>query len=375
MNRRVRPRAQALQVAVLVLVLTAAAPAAARPALEGGAPEAAGEVDPGVLALLRRSSAARTDLAYRGTQLVSTWDHDGTASAMLDVVHQPGEGLTTWAHGVGEGDPPAGAITVADEPAGTSWVDLPDGADGALSVLLSRYDVTDAGAGEVAGRGARTLELRRGGTIAARLWLDAGTGLVLRRELYDATGRTVQAMSYLDVEVTPTTAPADLTPSLYTGDTLPQYAAEVAAARSAGVAQLRQRGWRFPDDVADLPLSDARTMTAGGAGGSAVLHLTYTDGLSTLSVYQQHGHLDHDALAGYGVERVAGHDITVQPGLVTRAVWDAGDTVLTVVAERPDEQLPAVVAALPPAPAAARGWMSTASRRVLSAARWLTPLR
>lgn len=372
---------QLVMLLVLPLGLAGTAPAAARPLLPEAAPAhtSTGAVEPGVLALLRRSFASQSSLGYAGTQLVSTWDDDGTASAVLDVLHEPGEGMTTWPHGADASDPPqpvAGAVTVPDEPDGASWVG-PAGAKAPLDVLLARYDVTAGGSTEVAGRSAHRLDLRRDGTLAARLWLDAETGLVLRREVYDGAGRTVQAMSYLELDVTsppgvsavPADGPADVRSP----------GADVPAARSAGVAQLRRQGWRCPDELAGLPLHDARTMaTSAQSGGSAdatVLHLTYTDGLSTLSLYQQRGRLDRAALAGYLDRRVAGHDISVQLGLATRAVWDAGDMVLTVVAERPDEQLPAVVAALPPAPAASRGWMSTAAQRVLAAARWITPLR
>ncbi len=368
MNGRVPPRALAA-VTVLCLLgiapLLVAAPATARPA---GVDAATGDV----AGWLARASAAQSGLAWSGTRLVATWSSGLATSSLDDVVHEPGRGLTVRAHDAGSGTVAGGGhdqdVTMPDRPDGTAYLEAAAaGAPAPLSLLMSHYDVSLDRPGQVAGRPAHALLLRRSASTAARLWLDDATGLLLRREVYDGAGRTTAAMAYLDVTVTPAAAPVTTTVAL--------------AARPGGIDAIRRSGWVCPAGIgaggSDLVLYDARTLRATD-GRTPIMHLTYSDGLSSLSVFEQRGTLDPAAVQGYAVTGAGSGRMHVRRGLPTQAVWQSGPTVVTVVSDVPTGQLAAVVAAMPSTAApttAPAGWMATASSAVLRAARWLTPLR
>jgi len=348
----------ALGLLVLVSLLAAAAPATAD---QAGALASA----PDVPRLLERASAAQHQLAYSGTQIVSSWSPDQTGSALLDVVHEPGRGLTTRPHDADSGttgEVHDDDLTTPDQPSGTAYLaEAAEGMPAPLSLLLAHYAVALDQGGQVAGRPVTSLVLRRGARPAARLWLDDATGLLLRREVYDMSGRTTGAMAFLEVTITPsaTTAARRAAPSTRTP--------------AEGAAAVRRAGWACPSLIgSDLVLYDARTVSEPSV--SPIMHLSYSDGLSSLSVFQQRGRLDPAALAGYDVQDVGGHRLRVRHGLQTQAVWQSGDTVVTVITDQPAWQLADVVAAMP-ASQNAGGWLTSASRTVLSAARWLTPLR
>lgn len=361
MSTRVRSRTLVLLVLGALLVAGSASPATATGSRSGE-----------VATWLARASAAQTDLAWSGTTIISTWSSGQTGSSLLDLVHQPGRGLTVSRHGAGSGTVTGEShdddVTMPDQPTGTAYLAMGgDGSPAPLLLLTSHYDVALDQTGQVAGRPVQSLMLRRGARAAARLWLDEATGLLLRREVYDGAGRTVSAMAFLDVTITGGT-----------GWTAP---APIAATTSAdGVAAVRRAGWLCPRQIgSDLVLYDARTVTGSDAGPVAgrstpIMHLSYSDGLSSLSVFQQRGRLDPAALAGYAVTEVGGHRVRVRRGLQTNAVWQSGGTVVTVISDEPAWQLVDVVAALPPSHPVS-GWMAAAARHVLNAARWLTPLR
>lgn len=368
MNRRVHPRALAAVTAlclVSVAPLLVAAPATARPASLG-----AGRDD--VTWWLTRATAAQTGLAWSGTRLVSTWSAGLATSSLDDVAHEPGRGLTVRAHDADSGTVTGSGhdrdVTTPDRPDGTPYLEAAAaGAPAPLSLLLSHYDVSLDRPGQVAGRPARSLLLRRGSTTAARLWLDDATGLLLRREVYDAAGGTAAAMAFLDVTVGPEQ-------DAVAGAVAPP-------ARPGGVEAIRRSGWVCPDAIGSggsgLVLYDARTLSAA-TSGTPIMHLTYSDGLSSLSVFEQRGTLDPAAVQGYAVMGTGSRRMHLRRGLPTQAVWQSGPTVVTVVSDAPAEQLADVVAAMPstaPHTTARAGWMAVAAGAVLRAARWVTPLR
>ena len=370
MSLRVHPRTLVV-VTLLCLVgggaLLVAAPATARPAsVDAGADD--------VTWWLARASAAQSGLAWSGTRLVSAWSSDDAAglvvSSLDDVLHEPGTGLTVRGHDAGSGTVAGGGhdrdVTMPDRPDGTPYLEAA-AAPAPLSLLRSHYDVSLDRPGQVAGRPTRSLLLRRGGVTAARLWLDDATGLLLRREVYDAAGGTAAAMAFLDVTVGPEQ-------DAVAGTVAP-------TARPGGVEAIRRSGWVCPDAIgaggSGLVLYDARTLSAA-TSGTPIMHLTYSDGLSSLSVFEQRGTLDPAAVQGYAVMGTGSRRMHLRRGLPTQAVWQSGPTVVTVVSDAPAEQLADVVAAMPstvPHTTARAGWMAAAAGAVLRAARWVTPLR
>ena len=109
-----------------------------------------------------------------------------------------------------------------------------------------------------------------------------------------------------------------------------------------------------------------------------VLHLTYSDGLSLLSLFVQAGHLD-DAVARSGsTTSMGGYDVqtATAPAGGQQVFWSAQGWVFTVVSAEPDGAVATMVAALPhdptdPAAADLPQRLGRGADRMLS---WLNPL-
>jgi hypothetical protein len=271
--------------------------------------------------LLRRAANAGRDRAYSGTQFVTSWSMAGTSSVIVSLQHLPGRGVLVQLSG-------SRAAETVDDP-GTAALD-----PRALAVLERHYSVSVADLpGQCAGRAAQIVEARpRGGTtVAGRFWLDRLTGLVLRRELYDHTGRTVRAAAFVDVRMAvagPWAAPTPAAPA-DSGSSL----------GSRAISALRRAGWQAPQRLAGgLELFDARSH-------AGVLHLSYTDGLFAVSMFTQPGRLDAQSVKDWQRVRLAGIDAWTRPGLSRRVVWSDGGWVHTAVADAPDAVVTATVAA------------------------------
>jgi sigma-E factor negative regulatory protein RseB len=126
-----------------------------------------------------------------------------------------------------------------------------------------------------------------------------------------------------------------------------------------------------PGELAGLVRYDARRVRIGSAAG---VHLSYSDGLSTVSVFAQPGRLDPPRTAGLEPATLGGWPVWARSGLPDQVVWSAAGTVYTVVSDAPAGTLEDVVAALPhepdPAPLLLR--LERGASRVIS---WLDPSR
>src|SRR5664280_2874398 len=259
--------------AVGSLLLTGASTAAVTPwaSAEGANPTVASSE---AVATLQRASQAARSQPYSGTQVLSAWTRGATTSVVVNVIHVPGRGslveVPATADGVG--------ASILESDSGPSAADGPAGLDGSaaalpgldaepLALLQRNYDVSMAPAGSCAGRPASVVEVRRRGvdaSLAGRFWVDQRTGLVLRREVFDTQGRTVRASAFGTVDT-------DAVPTM--SGKLPPTSAK-ASGESLSAGRLN----------AHLELYDTR---ARGAGRNQTLHLSYSDGLSTLSLFEQ----------------------------------------------------------------------------------------
>jgi hypothetical protein len=105
--------------------------------------------------------------------------------------------------------------------------------------------------------------------------------------------------------------------------------------------QLRRDGWVCADRLAGLALLRLRT---DQTDDPTLVHLVYSDGLTTLSVVEQRGQLSG---APTGSTRSETLGAWVTTGMPTTATWTSGDVVLTAVTDGSRETLAAAVAALP----------------------------
>lgn len=300
----------------------------------------AGDTDDDATAvdLVYRSAEAPRVVSYVGTQYVSAWSSmdpsSASASAVMTLEHRAG-GDTRVAV-------PNQQAEILEWRDSTSWL---AGGGGSAELLVSAYDVAVAGSGTVAGRPAVVVEARRDdGSIAARLWLDTATALTLRRETFDEQGALLNASAFVDIELA-VGEPGEVGG----GDGRFEATTATTSAQSVGnvldwsdIASLRDDGWHCPGE-----LSGGLTLYEAHRYGE-VVHLSYSDGVMTVSLFEQPGRLDHDALDGYRAVETAGGIVYAAAGPPARYMWSSGDQVLTVVSEAPASVLAEITAILPP---------------------------
>jgi sigma-E factor negative regulatory protein RseB len=310
------------------------------------------------LRLMEAAAAACGTVAFYGVQVDSWPAAAGRAAERVQVWHQPGQAvLAQYAAG-------------ADRPAGRSaaGTELPDQADvltitaPLLTLMRQHYVLTYAGPGRADGRAARVIEVRRpAGGLAARYWLDRGTGLPLRRELYDQRARVLAEVTFAELRLG--MAPAGAMPSAAARP----WPGQLTAARRAA---LRAAGWPLPRAAAgDLSLF-AATQTATPSG--RVVELSYSDGLSVVSVFVQRGELPA-RLPGWRPIAGPGHEVyAMDPGDQSVA-WSAGGYVVTVISDASAGAAARAVTVRPAArPPGFWSRMARGFRRLLS---WANPLR
>lgn len=354
-----------------VLLLLAAAVVAA--VLVPAAPAAAAD-DPDAARLLRASLAASLGMGYAGTKYVAAWRSDGTSSSLVDVRHAPG-GAPAIRLSVPDGSDDSDDSEVAVVPEQLE--------PQLLDVLDAGYDLARAGTGRCAGREADVVEARRPGSsvVAARFWLDRQTALLLRREVYDASGRRVGSSAFLDVQLPsvppgaePAAAPGAASTVARTVSAVPPASSAPSSAPSlvpplpsAQREALQRVGWTVPDALpGGFVLYDARVQTGD------VLQVSWTDGLSTTALFVQRGRMG-PAPAGFAPRSVGGAQVWARGGAPERLVWAGAGDVLTLVSDAPEAVLAAAVEALPHDARTGTGVLSRLRRGLARLAGWLNP--
>ncbi len=306
------------------------------------------------LGLLESAARAARTRTWSGTQHVVSTRAGEPRLTVLDVHHAPGTGTTVR---VLLTDDHAVAADVLDQ--------------NLLSLLTSHYQVRVAGTAVCAGRRARVVEVRRPGVagaagVAGRFWLDSATGLVLRREVLDESGAVVRSSAFVSLTVGPRTKASSV--SFTAGDVVRPTGQRLDA---VALAALEAEGWPVIHTLpSGLQLFDARRHE--GDGGD-VLQLSYSDGLSTLSLFVQKGELP-DQLTGTA-RPMSGGTVWVSPGATERVVWSGDGRTWTLVSDAPDSTVENAVLVLPHAPlaAGADGVLHRAWRGLSRVGAWLNP--
>jgi sigma-E factor negative regulatory protein RseB len=196
--------------------------------------------------------------------------------------------------------------------------------------------------------------------VAARYWLDRATALPLRRELYGQGARVVAEVAFAQLRLGP--APAGAMPSAAAR----RWPGRLTAARRAA---LRAAGWPLPRALAGGLSLFAATQTATPSG--RVVELSYSDGLSVVSVFVQRGQLPA-RMPGWRPVTEDGREVYVTDAGDQSVAWSAGGYVVTVVSDAPAGTAARAVAGLPAArPPGFWSRMGRGFRRLLS---WANPL-
>ena len=303
------------------------------------------------LQLLTDAARAARSLSYRGTQYVSTWRAGTTSSHVADVRHTASGGSVVALRRTA-GAAPATPVTMDTD------LDL------RLLHLLAEHYVLQTGREDTCtGRRTHVVEARRPGVegeaaVAGRFWVDAESSLVLRREVFDASGRLVRSTAFASVDI----GPADRSSLPDADEPLP----------AVDVTALRTQGWDVPASLAGhLELYDARLQEHEGGD---VLHLSYSDGLSTLSLFAQRGRLGGRSLAGFAPQRLGRSSVWVRTASSPqRVVWGGSGQVFTLLTDAPPDTVRDVVAALPHDREPRTGILARIGRGLSRLASWLNP--
>lgn len=305
---------------VVVLLLVTATPGHAAPT------PGVGDDERRAVDLLSRAMTVAGRTTYQGVQQLRTWSGGESSVATVRVRNIPGRG--TFVTDTSGGRSVSAASAAQGRTSGPR-----------LDLLTANYRIVRSGAATVAGRLADVVDARLGAhRLMARYWLDRATGLMLRRDAFGDDGAPARRSVFTEVEI-------GATPS---GTATPAAAPPVDLGRRIpmpDVGRLRGEGWAVPRSLGSLlTLYDVRRTEHGG--GEA-LHLSYSDGISAVSVFEQRGHLDESHLDGWHHARVGGRTVYVRDTVPRQLMWAGPETVFTVVADAPDTTVDDAVRALP----------------------------
>jgi len=290
-------------------------------------------------ALLTQAAQAAVLTSYQGEEIISHWGTMNGGSVLVsDIWHASGGQTITQTLTAGtasSSEPYLSADTDGQWPEGVLGVTTQ-----LVRLLETHYVVVYAGAGSADNRTAQIVEAwRENGSLAARFWLDDATKLPLEREVFDTAAHVISEDVFINVRFSklapaaaPAGGPAD-PPGPWT-DPLP----------AAQLLALRTSGWLVPPELpGGLSLfTGVQTQTSTGA----VLDLSYSDGLSVVSLFEQRGNLA-DKLAGWQKITVAGHVIYAAEPDQRSLTWASRGMVYTVMADAPAQTVDNVIRVLP----------------------------
>ena len=319
-----------------VLLTVLPARAAVDADLDAAPRSAAAARERDALALLSSAAQAGRQLTYTGTQYVASWRDRSSETSLVELHH----------------DPALGSVVLGADEDAVSLRSASAVLDRRMVHLLgTAYDLEVTGPGRCTGRSASVVEARRDGVVAGRFWIDDSSGLLLRREVFNPAGRRIRSMAFVDLTLS---AQESLPPAM-SGAVMSAVTGTERPARSA-LDRLRRDGWHVPERL-PFGMSLFETRFDG-----SVLHLAYTDGLSTLSLFAQGGELGSEPMDGFTPEQVEGRPVWVRRAAPERVVWSGGGRVWTLVSDAPDTVVRAVVTELPRDPAPDHGVLARLGR-------------
>jgi negative regulator of sigma E activity len=301
------------------------------PARPGGPTGAAGPImtPAQAKATMQRAAHASHSISYSGRQSFLAQRNGRAIAAQVDVEARAGQGtqvmvINQTGRQLYEGFAPTliSSRVVDDE---------------LLNLLERNYRLSGSRGSTVAGRSATvvTASSDRGSATAARWWIDDDTGIVLWQETYDKNGSVDLSFGFTSVAVNNTKSILQhLPPRL----AVPRTNTSLTLSSATG---LTASGWSCPRKLAGLSLVVLRTDRFVNPD---TVQLVYSDGLATVSVFQQRGRLSAAPRGSQWDGTLKAH---VRRGASGVATWQSGDVVLTVVTDGNSAVLADAVASLP----------------------------
>jgi sigma-E factor negative regulatory protein RseB len=138
----------------------------------------------------------------------------------------------------------------------------------------------------------------------------------------------------------------------------------------AQLLALRAKGWTLPSQLPDNLVLFAANETSTRSG--EVVDLSYSDGLSVVSLFVQRGELPR-AMPGWREEALLGHTVYSTDPDSRSLVWSANGFVYTVIADAPTTTVDQVVESLPHL--AQPGFWGRIGKGLGRLASWANPFR
>jgi sigma-E factor negative regulatory protein RseB len=306
-------------------------------------------------ALLAQAVAACRSTAFSGIQVFRFFGPAGPRVSRTEIWHRPG-GLTE-AVPVADGDAPGGQRDTGSGPSVSVALSSRQ-----LTLLQASYVPAYAGPAVADGRAAELVTVDRpDGTVAAKYWLDDKTRLPLRRQLFDDRARLVSDISVAGLR----TGQGALTGMPAGGSQPWPRQLDLAA-----LTRLRGAGWPLPARLAGGMVLFAASST--GAAGAEVVAVSYSDGLSVISLFVQRGQLSSQ-MPGWRRVSIGGHAaFAVDPDDQTIA-WSAGGYVYTLLSDAPATAVEQAISVLPRG--SEPGFWGRMARGFQRLASWANPFR
>ena len=133
-----------------------------------------------------------------------------------------------------------------------------------------------------------TMKRPGGRTLARKFWVDAGSGLILKREIYREDGKLVVTVAFSDITFHP--RPSSLNFRMAALAKMPGiHMVETASVAESPLLLTAVRSQLSGQAYAPSVLSGYRLMGASTTqvGGKPLLHLRYSDGLNLVSLFEQ----------------------------------------------------------------------------------------
>jgi hypothetical protein len=300
------------------------------PPLEGPT-DATGPIMPAAeaRATMQRAASAAHSVSYSGRQSFIAYRNGGTIVAQIDVETRAGQGSQVMVHSL-SGQQLLKGFTPAMITSRVVNEEL-------LGLLERNYRLSATRGSSVAGRSATLVTATRDGSplVAARWWVDDPTGIVLWEETYDKSGSLDLSFGFRSVSISRADSILEHLPP------------RLAAPRTntslslSSAAELSTSGWSSPRMLVGLSLVRLRT---DRAGSPEAVQLVYSDGLTTVSVFERRGRLTTVPPGSQWDATVRAH---IRSGASGVATWQSGDIVFTVVTDGSAGVLGDTVAALP----------------------------
>lgn len=197
-----------------------------------------------------------------------------------------------------------------------------------LASLPEHYAIRNGGEGRVAGVKSRIVQLEPRDDLryGHELWVDAASGLLLKANLIGARGETLESFAFIQVSIGG---------ALEHGALKPSYDSERVRVHQVRAIEVKPEdmGWTFRTLVRGFRKVAAMKRQAPG-DNSESLHVVFSDGLATISVFIEPGGAvgEPDAVSSAGPisvyrRQVGEHRLVVMGEVPALAVRRLGDGV------------------------------------------------